>query len=64
MPLSVEKGFEPSVWTDYRGLAWSDPYRDETQDYNLAVAERGGRGVIVSVSAYAGEPTADGRLCR
>jgi len=40
MPLAVEKGFQPGTWVDVRGRAWVDPYREEVQNYVLAVAER------------------------
>lgn len=29
-----------SVWTNYNGTAWVDPYRKEVWEYNLAIAEK------------------------
>lgn len=35
--LAVKKA-DGSLWTDYRGIAWTDPYHKEVWEYNLSVA--------------------------
>ncbi len=32
-----------SLWIDHEGLAWSDPFRQEVWDYNIAIAEEAAR---------------------
>lgn len=37
---AIEKGFAPTVWADYKGLAWTDPYNPAVWNYNIDVAIR------------------------
>lgn len=39
-PEWAVKNPDGSIWKDYRGMAWMDPYQEKVWDYNLDVASR------------------------
>jgi hypothetical protein len=39
-PELAVKNSEGGIWMDRRGLTWLDPYRKESWDYNIAIAEQ------------------------
>lgn len=43
--LAVRDGRSGGLWVDNEGLAWTDPFREEVWDYNIAIArEAAGKG--------------------
>ncbi len=40
LPKAVAQGYEPDIWTDTKGLTWSDPYNPRVWEYNINIAAR------------------------
>ncbi len=37
--LAIHRKSDGQVWTDYKGLAWIDPSKQESWDYNISIAK-------------------------
>lgn len=40
LPKALEKGYQPDIWVDNKGLSWADPYNPYVWKYNIDIAER------------------------
>ena len=73
-PEWAVKDSEGNVWRDREGLAWSDPFREEVWDYNIAIAVEAAQHGFDEIQfdyvrfpdtpglAFSGENTEEGRV--